>query len=154
MNKTLRTVLITLAVTVVFLFAVVMLFGEDQTVPASTSSHGSENILADAQMKEGADTQIEVKEKPESAAGTLSQEQYAAALAYDVFDWNSADEKTKADMAESIISVWADYGDSYEQSAKELVTYIGQHLYDQANIFEVACTAAQIDPQPYFERMN
>lgn len=120
MNKTLKTVLITLAVTFVFLVAVVMIFGEDTPAPAAK----------------------------------MSQEVYAATLAYDIFDWNRADEQGKIEMAKNIISIWNESGNSCELSAKDLAAYISQNLHDQANVFEVACIAAQIDPQPYLNRNN
>lgn len=153
MNKTLKTVLITLAVTFAFLFAIVMFFGEAPTAPDPPSSQGAVTP-ANASISTGADTPIEADSASEDTDNMPSPEQYQITLAYDVFDWNLADEQGKAEIAEAIISVWAAYGDSYDQDTKALVTYISQHLYDQANIFEVACVAAQIDSLPYFERMN
>ncbi len=155
MNKTLKTVLITLAVTLVFLIAIVMIFGEDRSAPVVPSSQASGNIPADAPLNTDKNSSIASSEtSTNNITEDLSKEMYAATIAYDIFDWNKADEQGKIEIAENIMRVWYANGSTYSMTSKDLVTYINQNLSNQANIFEIACIYAQIDPQPYLNRTN
>ncbi|MEG0541472.1 MAG: hypothetical protein RR528_04020 [Angelakisella sp.] len=149
MNKTLKTVLITTAVIFVILFAVVMIFGEDTSVstPPSEASQQSTAVAADQEPAKEPD--------PAAPAEVVSDEMFAKTVNYDVFDWNGTDEQGKIKIANDIISVWVASGNAYERTAEDLAAGIKQELQrdsDQANVFEKACIAAQIDPLPYFER--
>lgn len=168
MNKTLKTVLITLAATLVFLIAVVMIFGEDTPSPADSTTQEAKNVEAVAEKTEqntstkceeatASSTANNIKKNTaksttaKSTTAGMSKELYDATIAYDIFDWNGADEQGKVKMVKDIIKIWNESGSSCEMTATDLVEYINQNLSDQANIFEVACMAAQIDPLPYFK---
>ncbi len=204
MNKTLKTVLITLAVTCVILFAVVMIFGKespaptdsttpeaknasvevakktvqsaseevDETIASSTegstkgstegntknSTEGNSKTNTAKNSKSNSKTNTASNSKSNTAAASsapvISMELYETTISYDIFDWNGADEQGKIEMAKNILFIWSEAGDSCELSAKELAAYISQNLHDQANVFEVACIAAQIDPQQYSSPNN
>lgn len=144
MNKTLKTVLITVAVIFVLLFALVMLFGEEASAPSDIAPDAGPNSIEFDAASANA-------QAPISSDAEISEEEYKKALAYDVFDWNMADDGGKRAMAEAILRVWDAKGANYAIQVEELVAYIDANLYDQAIIFEVACVAAQIDPLPYYE---
>ncbi|MEG0853125.1 MAG: hypothetical protein RSF82_04590 [Angelakisella sp.] len=153
MNKTLKTVLITTAVIFVILFAVVMIFGEDTSVstPPSEALQQSTAVAADQEL----DKEPDKEPDPAAPAAVVSDEMFAKTVNYDVFDWNGTDEQGKIKIANDIISVWVASGNAYERTAEDLAAGIKQELQrdsDQANVFEKACIAAQIDPLPYFER--
>ncbi|HWP52166.1 MAG TPA: hypothetical protein VN626_10770 [Clostridia bacterium] len=158
MNKTLKTVLITLGATFVVLFAVVMIFGEDTSTPARRTDDIKESASISSQESPSElASSIEIPAKiiaPESPAVEVSEELLKATLAYDIFDWNMASEPEKVEISKTIMSIWDTSGGYYEMSAEDLAAYIDQNLYDQANIFEVACVAAQIDPLPYFDSIS
>ncbi|MEM1485965.1 hypothetical protein V6615_14005 [Oscillospiraceae bacterium PP1C4] len=167
MNKTFKTVLITLAVTLVILFAVVMIFGEDTSTPTGSSSDTqksasaeSQEILANTSPNSEKNVPAEIgrapadNNAPESPAAEISKELLQTTLAYDIFDWNMADEQGKAAIAKDIIHIWNAGGNIYEMTAEDLIAGINNGLHDQANIFEVACVAAQIDPLPYFNAIS
>ena len=162
MNKTLKTVLITLGVTFVVLFAVVMIFGEDNTAAAGNiAPNPKENVSDSSQVtsaevasaSESAQVAADQAEAvpAESPTAELTQELLKTTLEYDIFSWNMADAQGKVEIARNIMLVWDASGIYYDMPEEGLVEYIGQNLYDQANIFEVACTAAQIDPLPFFD---
>lgn len=148
MNKTLKTVLITLAAVFVVLFAVVMIFGEDTSASSGSASDIEENSLLESNISQSDEGDAQI-----SIVSEISQEEYEAAIAYDVFDWNIADDQGKIKIAENIMRIWDAKGSVYGMTAEDLVVYINQNLSDQANIFEIACIAVQIDPQPYFDNI-
>ena len=138
MNKTVKTVLITLAAVFFVLVAIVMIFGEDTDAPDSSSPNAEESVLADSDSS----LSDEGSEAINIDAG-ISQEEIDRTLAYDVFDWNGADDQGKLKIAQDIMRVWDANGSDYSMTAEELASYINQNLYDQANIFEIACTWGQ-----------
>lgn len=164
MNKTLKTVFITLGATFVVLFAVVMIFGEDNSAAAGNTgpnlkqsvSAASQTAPADVAPASEPSIAAEQSEEvpPEPPTIELTEEILKTALDYDVFSWNAADAQGKIEIVRDIMCVWDESGSYYNMSEAGLVEYIGQNLYDQANIFEVACTAAQIDPLPFFNLLK
>lgn len=165
MNKTLKTVLITLGATFVVLFAVVMIFGEDNSAAAGNTGPNLKQSVSAASQTAPADvapasepTSIAAEQSeevpPEPPTIELAEEMLKTALDYDVFSWNAADAQGKIEIVRDIMCVWDASGNYYNMSEAGLVEYIGQNLYDQANIFEVACTAAQIDPLPFFNLLK
>lgn len=164
MNKTLKTVLITLAITFVILFAVVMIFGEDNSAangnigPQEDVSAASQAVPTEAAPASEADSADVAPVSEAIPAGNsavkLTEETLKTALDYDVFSWNMADGQGKIEIVRTIMHVWDANGSYYDMPEEELVTYIDQSLYDQANIFEVACTAVQIDPLPFFDLLK
>lgn len=148
MNKTLKTVLVTVAVTFVILFAAVMIFGEDTSNPKSKASN-LQNVTPATSNEEPA------KELEQDGPGTeVTIEMISKIINYDVFDWNGADEQGKIKIAKEIISFWAAKGNSYELTVEDLVVGIEQEIQqdpNQANVFEKACIVAQIDPHAFFE---
>ena len=164
MNKTLKTVFITLGATFVVLFAVVMIFGEDNSAAAGNTgpnlkqsvSAASQTAPADVAPASEPSIAAEQSEEvpPEPPTIELTEEILKTALDYDVFSWNAADAQGKIEIVRDIMCVWDASGNYYNMSEAGLVEYIGQNLYDQANIFEVACTAAQIDPLPFFNLLK
>ncbi|MFZ2537906.1 MAG: hypothetical protein WAX04_03275 [Oscillospiraceae bacterium] len=150
MNKTLKTVLITTGVIFVALFAIVMIFGEDNLTPTSPSTD-----LAESSTLESDNNAPLKTDDKESPVPEVSKEVFEKTVSYDIFDWNMADDKGKMEIVEAIITVWAANGNVYEQTPEDLLAGIKQELQkgiEQANIFEKACNAAQIDFQPYYER--
>ena len=145
MNKTVKTVLITLAAVFFVLVAIVMIFGEDTDAPDSSSPNAEESVLADSDSS----LSDEGSEAINIDAG-ISQEEMNRTLAYDVFDWNGADDQGKLKIAQDIMRVWDAGGNVYSISAENLVAFINENLQDQANIFELACTAENIDSSLYF----
>jgi len=147
-NKTLKTVLITVAVTFVILFAAVMILGKDTSTPNSQTSN-LQNVAPATSNQEPA------KEIEQDSPGTeVTIEMISKIINYDVFDWNGADEQGKIKIAKEIINFGAAKGNSYELTAEDLVVGIEQEIQqdpNQANVFEKACIAAQIDPQAFFE---
>ncbi len=144
MNKTLKTVLITIAVTFVILFAVVMIFGEDTSTPNSQASGLQNGTPAVSNQEHGQDSPVT----------EISEEIIAKTLNYDVFDWNGADLQGKVNIVDDITNLWTAKGKSYNLSLSDLLAGIDQEIQqdpDQANIFEKACIVAQIDPLPFFE---
>ncbi|MFZ2538866.1 MAG: hypothetical protein WAX04_08180 [Oscillospiraceae bacterium] len=167
MNKTLKTVLITLAITIVALFAIIMIFGENTSIPMGSSSNieknsspeseespGNASLNTDESSSIAANGTSSSDNSTKSPAADVSEELFAKAVSYDVFDWNMADDQGKNEIIENIMRVWDANGSDYALTSKDLVTYINQNLSDQANIFEIACIAVQIDPQPYLNRTN
>ncbi|MDF3004438.1 MAG: hypothetical protein K0S22_910 [Oscillospiraceae bacterium] len=165
MNKTLKTVLITLGATFVVLFAVVMIFGEDNSAAAGNTAPNLKQSVSAASQTAPADvapdsepTSIAAEQSeevpPEPPTIELTEEMLKTALDHDVFSWNAADAQGKIEIVRDIMCVWDASGNYYNMSEAGLVEYIGQNLYDQANIFEVACTAAQIDPLPFFNLLK
>ena len=164
MNKTLKTVFITLGATFVVLFAVVMIFGEDNsaaagnTAPNLKQSVSAASQTAPADVAPASEPSIAAEQSeevpPEPPTIELTEEILKTALDYDVFSWNAADAQSKIEIVRDIMCVWDESGSYYNMSEAGLVEYIGQNLYDQANIFEVACTAAQIDPLPFFNLLK
>lgn len=165
MNKTLKTVLATLGVTFVVLFAVVMIFGEDNSAAGeNTTPNPKEDVSVSSQVapaeaissSEAAQVAADQTEAvpAESPMVELTEEMLKTALDYDVFSWNMADAQGKIQIVRDIMCVWNASGSYYDMPEEALVEYIGQNLYDQANIFEVACTAAQIDPLPFFDALK
>lgn len=164
MNKTLKTVLITLGVTFVVLFAVVMIFGEDNSAAAGniepTSKENvsvsqvvpSEVVPASEAAPVAASQSAILPSEPPTVE--LTEEMLKTALEYDIFSWNATDAQGKIEIVRDIMRVWDAGGIYYDIPEEGLVEYIGQNLYDQANIFEVACTAAQIDPLPFFDLLK
>lgn len=164
MNKTFKTVLITLGVTFVVLIGVVMIFGEDKSAAAgNTAPNPKENISASqaapaeaVPASEAAQVSASQPEPLPSEPPTveLTEEMLRTALDYDIFSWNATDAQGKTEIVRDIMRVWDAGGIYYDIPEEGLVEYIGQNLYDQANIFEVACTAAQIDPLPFFDSLK
>lgn len=148
MNKTLKTVLITVAVIFVILFAIVMIFGEDTSTPKNPASYLQKGTSATS-------NQEQTKEpEQDSSEEVVSEEMIAKTLNYDVFDWNGADLQGKVKIVDDITNLWAAKGKSYNLSLTDLLAGIDQEIQqdpDQANIFEKACIVAQIDPLPFFE---
>ena len=145
MNKTVKTVLITLAAVFFVLVVIVMIFGDDPVAPDNSSSDVGESTLAVSDTS----SSNESNEVINNDAG-ISQEEMNQTLAYDIFDWNGADDQGKLKIAQDIMMVWDAGGSVYSISAEGLVEFINQNLQDQANVFEVACTAENIDSSLYF----
>ena len=141
MNKTVKTVLITLAAVFFVLVVIVMIFGDDPAAPDNSSSDVGESTLAVSDTS----SSDESNEVINNDAG-ISQEEMNQTLAYDIFDWNGADDQGKLKIAQDIMRVWDANGSTYSMTAEELANYINQNLYDQANIYEIACTAEQSAP--------
>lgn len=148
MNKTLKTVFITITVTFVILFAVVMIFGEDTSTSNSLASDLQDGASATS-------NQDPAKDLEQDSPGTeVTVEMISKIINYDVFDWNGADEQGKTKIAKEIINFWAAKGNSCELTVEDLVVGIEQEIQqdpNQANVFEKACIVAQIDPQAFFE---
>ena len=170
MNKTLKTVLITMVMTIAALIILIMLFGEDTPAAPGASAQASASWSPSGreEPKEPPTATAEPEEQhsgeaseppaaesgqPDSPSG-LSDEEYSQVLGYDVFDWNGADDKGKIEIARKIIKVWEEAGAYHQRNAQELAEYIDLNISDQANMFETACIAEQIDPLPYFEKLN
>ena len=143
MNKTFKTVLITLAVVFVVLFAVVWIFGEDSPAVDDPSLTSSDSTTAPS------------IEETEGSSGNdqpaLTKEEITVILNYDIFDWTPLDKQGRMKIAQSIITLWATKGVDNKVTSEELVGYINDNLYDQAIIFDVACEALQTDPSQFYE---
>lgn len=137
-NKTLKTVLITVGV---MLFAIVVL---------ALLMDDSDNSTSDAPA-------TGIIEEPQDTPKEVTLEEFQKILSYDIFDWGMEDDQGKLRIAEEIISIWAEDHINYNYTYDELVDAINQELAvenEQANIFEKACIAAKIDPVPYFALIN
>lgn len=83
-------------------------------------------------------------------AGKIDPEELKSVMMLDCFDWHPLDEKGKLAILKRIKAVWRARGDETDANAIEAKTLQGMlSIGDQANIFECACQAAGIDPEPY-----
>lgn len=76
-----------------------------------------------------------------------------AVMGTDIFAWGAMDDKTKQKWAEDVLAIWKECYDTTGVSAETILSKVNTALQndsEQANIFELACTAYEIDSSLFY----
>jgi len=84
------------------------------------------------------------------APGKIDVGELKSVMVKDIFDWQLLDEKGKLALLNQIMQLWRTNGEKIGKNINDAQALKDNiHLGDQANIFESACKAAGINPDPY-----
>ena len=123
--------------------------------PADDASTGPMICESVSDPLVGSEVPVSEPAKAGKSVAKLDKAHVKDLLMKDIFDWQQLDEAAKIALVDQIKEVWRSDGYETDANAIDAKTIVeNMVLGDQANVFESACKAANIDMEPYWKIYN